>query len=40
LASFARIEGGLTPMRARQIAIMLDTGAMPATLAPVEAESP
>jgi preprotein translocase subunit SecD len=36
----AQIQGGLTPERTRQIAAILNSGPMPATLAPVEDQSP
>ena len=39
-ASGAHIMGGLTTERAKQIATILNTGAMPATLAPVQEQSP
>jgi preprotein translocase subunit SecD len=36
----AQIQGGMTPESARQIATILDTGPMPATLMPVQDASP
>jgi preprotein translocase subunit SecD len=38
-SSGVQIQGGLTPDRARQIATILDTGPMPATLVPVQDDS-